>query len=255
MKRATKKNGNWHALFWPGLCALAALIVLCALGFWQLQRLAWKRDLVARVAERVQLSSTPPAPIESDWPKVSAERDEYRRVTVTGTFKHEREALAYDLLSDANGKFSGPGYWVLTPLETANGTMVIVNRGFVPLDRKNAATRREGQVMGTVTVTGLLRMPEDRSWFTPDDDPARGMWQERNPAAIAKAYGLTRTAPFFIDADANPNPGGLPQGGETRLVFPNRHLEYAVTWFGLAFALMAVFIAFARKQLRPRKRA
>ena len=94
-----------------------------------------------------------------------------------------------------------------------------------------------------MTVTGLLRMPEGRSWFTPADDPARGIWQERDPAAIAKAYGLARAAPFFIDADDAPNPGGLPQGGETTLVFPNRHLEYALTWFGLALALLAVFVA------------
>jgi surfeit locus 1 family protein len=255
MKRRGRKNKNWRALLWPGLFALAALIVLCGLGVWQLQRLAWKQELIARVEERVQKPLPVAAPSEREWQNVTAERDEYRRVTIAGTFRHDREALAYDLLSDAKGKFSGPGYWVLTPLETADGATVIVNRGFVPLERKDAATRREGQVSGAVTVTGLMRMPEGRSWFTPADDPAHGIWQERNPAAIARAYGLSRTAPFFVDADEKPNPGGLPQGGETRLAFPNRHLEYAVTWFGLAFALIAVFIAFARKQLRIRKRA
>lgn len=254
MRRTGKKNRNWYVLIWPGLAALAALIVLCGLGFWQLHRLAWKQDLIARVEMRSQISFAPPPPSENDWPNVTAERDEYRRVTVTGSFHHDREALAYDLLSDAKGKFSGPGYWVLTPLVTANGGTIFVNRGFVPLDRKDAATRREGQLTGMVTVTGLLRMPEGRAWFTPADDPARGLWQERNPAAIAKAYGLTRVAPFFVDASTS-GPGGLPQAGETRLVFSNRHLEYAVTWFGLALALIAVFIAFARKQMRSHKRA
>jgi surfeit locus 1 family protein len=253
MKRRKKKTKSWRTLLSPGLFALAALIVLCGLGCWQLQRLSWKQELIARVEERAQNFSTVPVPSEYDWRNVTAERDEYRRVTVTGTFRHDREALAYDLLSDAKGKFSGPGYWVLTPLETPDGATIIVNRGFVPLDRMDAGTRKEGQVAGTVTVTGLLRMPEDRFWFTPADDPTRRVWQERNPAAIAKAYGLTRTAPFFVDADAKPNPGGLPQGGETRLVFSNRHLEYAITWFGLAFALMAVFIAFSRKQLKTHK--
>lgn len=255
MKRRRKKTRNWRTLLWPGLFALAALIVLCELGFWQLQRLSWKQELIARVEERAQRSPPAPSPLEQDWPNVTVERDEYRRVTIVGTFRHDREALAYDLLSDAKGKFSGPGYWVLTPLETTDGATVIVNRGFVPLERKDVATRREGQMTGTVTVTGLMRMPEERSWFTPADDPTHGVWQERNPYSIARAYGLSRTAPFFIDADANPNPGGLPQGGETRLVFPNRHLEYAVTWFGLALALIAVFTAFARKQLRTRKHA
>jgi len=249
MKRSKKQLPKWRALIWPGLFVFAVLIAFIELGFWQLSRLAWKQDLIARAAERTQLSFASPAPAERDWPKVSAESDEYRRVRVAGTFRHDREALCYALLSDANGKFSGPGYWVMTPLEMADGTTVIVNRGFVPLDRKDAATRRDGQVSGLVTITGFLRLPEGRSWFTPADDPTRNTWQERDPAAIAKAYRLERVAPFFIDADLKPNPGGLPQGGETRLVFSNRHLEYAVTWFGLAFALTAVFIVFARNQL------
>jgi surfeit locus 1 family protein len=243
------RRARFRALIAPSLCALAGFVFLTSLGVWQLQRLAWKEALIARVASRMQMSFAPPAPAENGWPNVNAVEDEYRRVRVTGTFRHDREALVYALLSESKGKFSGPGYWVMTPIETAGGALVLVNRGFVPLDRKDAATRREGQVAGIVTVTGLLRLPEERSWFTPADDPARGIWQERDPAAIAKAYGLARAAPFFIDADASPNPGGLPQGGETKLVFPNRHLEYAITWFGLAFALLAVFVAFARKQL------
>jgi surfeit locus 1 family protein len=243
------RRARSRALIVPGLCALAILAVLILLGVWQLQRLAWKEALIARVAARMQMSFAPPAPAENQWTKVNAVDDEYRRVRVTGTFRHDREALVYALLSEPKGKFSGPGYWVLTPIKTAGGALLFVNRGFVPLDRKDPATRGKGQVAGVVTVTGLLRLPEGRSWFTPADDPARHLWQARDPAAIAKAYGLAHVAPFFIDADASPNPGGLPQGGETKLVFPNRHLEYAITWFGLAFALIAVFVVFARKQL------
>lgn len=254
MRRASPR-ARFRALILPGLCTLVALGVLCGLGVWQLQRLAWKEALIARVAARMQFSFVPWAPGEAEWPSVNAEQHEYLHVRITGIFRHDHEALCYELLSDARGKFSGPGYWVLTPLETAGGATFIVNRGFVPLDRKDAATRSEGQVTEKVTVIGFLRLSERRSWFTPADDPARGIWQERDPIAIAKAYSLARTAPFFIDADASANPGGLPQGGETKLVFPNRHLEYAVTWFGLALALIAVFSAFALKQLRHRGRA
>jgi surfeit locus 1 family protein len=139
---------------------------------------------------------------------------------------------------------------LLTPLELASGASVIVNRGFVPLDRKDAATRREGQVAGPVSVTGLLRMPEDTSYFTPANDPTRDAWYRRDPEEIARARGLARAAPFMIDADAAPNPGGLPQGGATRVQFTNNHLQYAITWFGLALALAGVFAAFAWQQLR-----
>jgi surfeit locus 1 family protein len=246
------RRARLRALIVPGLCALAGFVFLTSLGIWQLQRLAWKEALIARVALRMQMSFVPWPPAEAGWPNVNAEQHEYLHVRVTGTFRHDLEALCYELLSEARGKFSGPGYWVLTPLETAAGATFIVNRGFVPLDRKDAATRGEGQVAGKVTVIGYLRLPERRSWFTPADDPAHHLWQARDPAAIAKAYGLAHAAPFFVDADAAANPGGLPQGGETKLVFPNNHLGYAITWFGLALALIAVFAAFAWKQLAVR---
>jgi surfeit locus 1 family protein len=251
MRRAVK-GARWRALIVPGLFALLSFFFLCGLGVWQLHRLAWKEALIARVALQMQMSFVPWAPGEIEWPKINAEQYEYRHVRITGTFRHDLEALCYELLSDANGKFSGPGYWVLTPLEIAGGATFIINRGFVPLERKDPATRREGQLTGTVNVMGLLRLPERRSWFTPADDPAHHLWQVRDPAAIAQAYGLARASPFFIDADGTPNPGGLPEGGETKLVFPNRHLEYAITWFGLALTLVIVFIAFARKQLTSR---
>jgi surfeit locus 1 family protein len=171
-------------------------------------------------------------------------------VSAAGRFQHPREVLVHTVLSEPKGRFAGPGYWVLTPLELDDGAVVIVNRGFVPANRRDPATRADGQVAGRVSVTGLLRRPEPGNWFTPDNDPPRGQWYRRDPHAIAAAFGLARVAPFMIDADAAPNPGGLPQGGETRLSFPNNHLGYALTWFGLAAALAGVFGVFAWQQVR-----
>ena len=206
----------------PGALAASASPFSLGLGFWQLERLRLegRPDRARRGAD-----AEPPAvpiPAEADWPNVNAGRDEYRRVRASGRFQHAREALVYTLLSEPKGRFSGQGYWVLTPLELAGGAIVIVNRGFVPLERKDPATRREGQIEGPVSVTGLLRMPEVANWFTPANEPARGAWYRRDPAEIARHFGLARAAPFMIDADAAPIPGGLPQGGETRLVFPEQ---------------------------------
>jgi surfeit locus 1 family protein len=186
----------------------------------------------------------------ADLSALSPERDEYRPVQVRGTFRHDQEVQVYTLLSDQKGRFAGPGYWVLTPLVLADGGTVIVNRGFVPLERKDPATRPEGQIAGDVTVSGLARGPDQGNAFTPANDPAKAAWFTRDPAAIAAAFGLNRVAPMLIDADATPSPGGLPQGGETKLAFPNRHLEYALTWYGLAAALAAVFLAFAVGRMR-----
>jgi len=238
-----------RGLLLPGALAAAGLAILVGFGFWQLERRVWKEDLIARVEARTK---APAVPIlaEADWPNVSASRDEYRRVSVSGRFQHAREALVYTVLSEPKGRFSGQGYWVLTPLELGSGAIVIVNRGFVPLERKEPSSRREGQIEGPVTVTGLLRMPEIPNWFTPANEPARGAWYRRDPAEIARNFSLVRAAPFMIDADATPVPGGLPQGGETRLVFLNNHLGYALTWFGLVLALLGVFTVFARQRLR-----
>lgn len=244
-----------RTLLAPGLAALAALAVLLALGTWQLSRLAWKQGLIAQVEARATAAPVPLAG-RGAWAGMTPERDEYRRVTVTGTFRHEREAYLYHVAGDSRrreaGRPRGQGYFVMTPMTTADGSTVIVNRGFVPTERRDPATRPEGQVAGTVTVTGLVRFPEPRGAFAADDDGVRRIFYTRDLAKIAGVMGLSDAAPFSIDADATPVPGGLPQGGETLLTFPNRHLEYALTWYGLALTLIGVFVAFARQRLQRR---
>ena len=121
-----------RGLLLPGAFAAVGLTVLAGLGFWQLERLAWKEDLIARVEARTKVPVVP-IPAEADWSNVSSSRDEYRRVIANGRFQHAREALVYTVLSEPKGRFSGQGYWVLTPLKLPNGAILIVNRGFVPL--------------------------------------------------------------------------------------------------------------------------
>ena len=245
-----------HPLLLPGLATLAALAILVGLGTWQLSRLAWKNELIAQVAARSRAAPAP-LPPPASWPAMAAEQDEYRRVGVTGRFRHEAEAYLYFLAGDSKrpgeaGRAQGQGYLVITPLVMAGGETVLVNRGFVPTDRRDPASRAAGQVTGAVTVTGLIRFPEARGWFAAPDDTARRLFYTRDIDAMVAALGLdsSRTAPFLIDADAGETPGGLPQGGETRLVFPNRHLEYALTWYGLALTLVGVFVAFALQKRR-----
>nr|WP_281417863.1 SURF1 family protein [Ancylobacter dichloromethanicus] len=223
--------------------------MLVGLGVWQLERLAWKEQLIAQVEARVHQAPVE-LPPEANWGQIDFAKDEYRRVTAQGRFRHDLEVQVYALVDQEPDGFGGPGYWVVTPLGLGDGSFVLVNRGFVPLDRKAPATREEGQVEGLVTVTGLLRLPEEAALFTPANDAATDSWYVRDPEAIGSAKELVRVAPFLIDADAAPNPGGLPRGGLTRIAFPNRHLEYALTWFGLAASLLGVFAAYAWGRLR-----
>ncbi|GGF69538.1 SURF1-like protein [Azorhizobium oxalatiphilum] len=228
-----------------GLAAAGcAFLILVGLGIWQLERLAWKQELTAQVETRANaiVRALPPA---AAWGQLTRARSEYDHVAVTGTFDHAKETLVYTVLSDTKAPFKGQGYLVITPLMLPGGHAVLVNRGFVPADRRDPATRAAGQVAGVVSITGLLRFPEEASLFVPANDPAKNDWYRREPGEIAAARGLKGAAPFLIDADASRNPGGLPQGGETRVAFPNRHLEYALTWFGLAAALVGVVAAVA----------
>lgn len=203
------------------LCLLLAA-GFAALGIWQVERRAWKLDLIARVDARIH---APPValPRRSAWDQDLA----YTRVTATGTFRHDRETLVQAVTE------RGAGWWVMTPLDTSAGTL-IVNRGFVPADRRAPASRGAGQVAGPVTVTGLIRTTEPGGAFLRANDLAAGRWYSRDVVAIARARALAPVFPFFVDADATPNPGGYPVGGLTVVAFRNAHLMYALTWFGLA---------------------
>jgi surfeit locus 1 family protein len=224
------------------------VLALLALGTWQVERRAWKLDLIERVDQRVAATPiAPPGP--ADWPGISAAADEYRHVSVAGTFLNDRETQVFASTD------RGTGYWVVTPLRTADGTVVLVNRGFVPTDRRDPATRPAGQVAGPVTVTGLLRLTEPKGGFLRSNDPTAERWYSRDVAAIAAARGLAGTASYFIDADATPNPGGLPVGGLTVISFPNNHLVYAITWYGLAVLLGWAVLHIGRGEWRARHRA
>jgi surfeit locus 1 family protein len=206
--------------------ALVAFVGFAALGVWQLERRVWKLDLITRVEARVHAPpAAPPAPLA--WSRLDMRAEEYRRVRVTGTFNHDKETLVQALTE------RGAGFWVLTPLRTPRG-IVLVNRGFVPPERRNPAARPAGQIQGTATVTGLMRASEPNGGFLRANDLATDRWHSRDIAAIARARGLGSTAPFFVDADASPNPGGYPIGGLTVVHFRNTHLIYALTWFALA---------------------
>ena len=236
---------RWRGLISPGLATLGALAILIGLGVWQIHRLAWKEALIAAVNERV---GAPPVPLppETDWPALKPSDYEYRHVRAHGVYDVTRQALVFRALASSRGRYGGQGYLVMTPLRLADGAEVLVNRGFVPDTAKAAAATGGGEA----DVVGLMRSSEERTWFTPPDDPAREQWFTRDIAEIASALHIAKAAPFSIDADASADPAILPEGGETILEFPNNHLSYALTWFGLAAALIAVFAVFAAGRLR-----
>ncbi|WP_370434398.1 SURF1 family protein [Microvirga sp. TS319] len=245
---ATRPN-NARSLILPGIATLIALAILIGLGTWQLQRKAWKDGLLQQIEARAYGEPGSILP-ESDWAGWRADQDEFRKVRVTGTFLNDLETPVYGLAPGTRQGAPLQGYYIVTPLKLPTGAVVMVNRGIVPMELKDPATRPQGRPEGEVTVTGLVRAPEARNFFTPKDDPAKNTWFTRDPQAIAQARGLERVAPFLIDADATPNPGDWPRGGQTQLTLPNNHLQYALTWYGLALTLVGVFSAFTWKRIR-----
>lgn len=219
--------------------ALALVAAFIALGVWQVQRLAWKTELIAQVDSRIHAAPVP-APQPADWATITRENDQYRQVFVRGVYLHDRETLV-QAVTDL-----GAGFWVLTPMRTDKGFDVLVNRGFVPADRRKADTRAAGQLGGEQEVVGLLRITEPHGGFLRANDPAGDRWRSRDVEAIAAARGLADVAPYFIDAGARPNPGGWPRGGLTVVRFPNSHLAYALTWFGMAILTVVGWVILMR---------
>ncbi len=223
----------------PVLFTAPVVLICVALGVWQLQRLEWKRGLIAQREAALAAPATPPPQTLAD-----ARALELHRVVDQGVFLNDKE-----ILRNAIGPQGGAGFDVLTPLREAGGRIVFVNRGFVPTGLKDRAKRQAGDPGGTVRVAGLLRLPPDGkpNWFVPDNRPDLGSWFWVNLTAMSAADRLAGVAPFYIDADATPNPGGWPEGGVSLPALPNHHLQYAITWFSLAVAAAVIYFLSQRR--------
>ena len=216
---------------------LVAMAILLSLGTWQVQRLHWKESLIAEIAARRAAAPRPLAEIEAL--AKAGESVDYWPMTVTGTYRHEGERHFFTTAPSGQS-----GYDVLTPLALSDGRFVFVNRGFVPYEQKDPATRAQGQVEGLQTITGLARDPirEKPGAMVPENDLAKNIFYWKDFPVMAESAGLPveSVVPVIIDADAAPVPGGVPRGGATITEMPNNHLQYAVTWYGLALALAGV---------------
>jgi surfeit locus 1 family protein len=240
-KRASRRTSRrtWRSLVIP---ATIAFVVLIGLGTWQLQRKTWKEGLIAALS--AQLAAPPiPLPEASSWPNLDVGGLQYHRVSFTAQFDNAKEALVWAAPSAFRRDVSGPGYWIFTPAHLADGRVVIVNRGFVPEGRQDPKSRSQGQITGPVAILGALRWPDARHWFTPNDEPAQNLWFTADPAAIAAAKGLGPVAPFYVEQESPTPPGGLPQPGKLVVSLPDNHLQYALTWYGLALVLLVMFVS------------
>lgn len=245
------QRARWS--FWAFIGFMLVLMaILTTLGIWQVERLGEKEQLIANVASRMTLPPEALPPV-SEWSAFDADAWNYRPVTAAGTFRPEQTVLVFTSLADQRGKYSGPGYWVMTPLALAAGGTVFVNRGFIPQESAEAFATGGAVDPGLVSLEGIARATEEVNSFTPASDTAKRIEWVRNTARLAALAGPVPqpVAPIYIDLPAL-GEGTLPQGGETVVSFPNNHLGYAITWFGFATLVPFLLWFWARRQRAPR---
>jgi surfeit locus 1 family protein len=240
---AARRRGG---LLIPGVVTLAALLVLVGLGTWQLGRKAWKESLIATLDRR--LNDAPIAlPPSSEWAGMTPDNSEFTRVRVRAEFLKDSDALVYTSGSAIRDDVKGAGYFVFSPAHLPNGQQVVVNRGFVP-------SRTYPAESGPQDIIGSIRWPEAPSSFVSDHDAAGDIWMVRDPSAMAKVKTWGTVAPFYIEQEAPVPPGGLPHPAPLKVRLRNDHLQYAITWYGLAAVLVVMFAIWAGQRRREENR-
>lgn len=220
----------------PTLAVLAAFAVLAALGQWQLSRKVWKENLIDAMTQRLAAAPQELPPPEQ-WNTLTPDNAEFRRVKLRGEYLPVRDTYAYVAGSALRNDIKEPGYFVFRPLKLANGKVVTINRGYVPLEYM------EQTPAGVADVTGYIRFPEKAPLFVSESSSNGDTWFVRDPLAMAKARGWGEVAPFYIDQELPVPAGGMPRPSALAVTLRNDHLGYALTWFGLAAVLAGVFLA------------
>lgn len=223
---------------------LIVFAILCGLGVWQVERKAWKEGLIATLDARLNAApQSLPANVH-----LTQDADEFRRVALRVTFVPGQNALVFAAPSAFRPDIKGIGYWVLSPAHRDGGETVVVDRGFIPASQKDSIP---GAPAGAVDIVGVVRWPESAGMFTPAPDVAHGIWYARDPSAIAAAKGWGPVTPFSIEQES-PQLPGAPRVGKVVVNLPNNHLQYVITWFGLAAALLGVYAVWLAGRLRRR---
>ena len=221
----------------PSTAALAALVVLLGLGTWQLQRKAWKEVLIVTLDRR--LNDAPIAlPPPDEWTGMTPENSEFTRVRLRVEFFKAGDALVYTSGSAIRDDVKGAGSFVFSLARLPGGQQVVVNRGFVP-------SRAYPEAAGPQDIVGAVRWREPPSWFVSDHDAAGDIWMVRDPTGMAQFKGWGAVAPFYIEQEAPVPLGGLPHPAPLKVQFRNDHLQYAITWYGLAAVLVVMFAIWA----------
>ncbi|WP_430474146.1 SURF1 family protein [Thalassospira lucentensis] len=219
------------------ICAGLSLIILLGLGSWQVDRLFWKQDLIDQRQAQAEL---PPIAVPTDT--VLDPEIDFRAAYADGHYLNDQEKYLM-----ARTQRGNVGFQLITPLEQEDGRIILVNRGWVPSDYRDPATRPDSLIEGSVHVTGVLRLPREKHWAQPENDPLKNQWFYVDVDHMAEDSGAELASAYYLELDDTAVPGGLPIGGQAKVKLPNSHLEYAITWYSLALTLIVMFVLYHRR--------
>jgi cytochrome oxidase assembly protein ShyY1 len=236
-----------------GVFTLAMVAVFVGLGAWQLQRRGEKHALVAALTER--LAAVPRSlPLPAQWGALIPGRDEFRRVSLKATYVPGPDAMVYSSGSAVREDISGPGTWAFMPARLPTGETVVINAGFVQntMQDRSLQDRAVARLVTgePITLTGYIRFPETAGVLTPQENPGKRLWFSRDHLAMARVLSWGEVAPFYIDLEAPVPATGIPKPGPLEVHLKDDHLQYAITWFALAGAVVIAFGMWLRGQRR-----
>lgn len=227
----------------PTLITLVGVGMMFALGVWQLQRLEWKQNIISQVEEGMQ--EAPITHLFTDKDMQTAM--EFRRVKLAGMFSYNEAHITPRYF---RGKL---GYGVLTPFlfgsagNFSESTYILVDRGWIPAEEKSKfeALAKQAAAHEGVVIEGILRRPLGKGWFTPNNDPEKNLWFWMDMPALEKALGA-KLQPMIVQMVGEQKRDVYPIPSDGKIKLRNDHLGYAITWFLIAIAGVAIFLVYHR---------
>lgn len=234
---ATQASSQQNFPIIATICVFIAFVLLCSLGGWQVQRLAWKNDLLEQLERAYEINPLTTPVSYFDLESASSRGRDITRGYITGTFDYNAEMLVGPRTHKGLS-----GYHLITPMRLASGQYVLVNRGWVPTAKDTLDKRPESRIDGPVPMGGLFRKPDPATIFTPKNNPARGQWYSINIEEMAAHHRLERVAPLILYVEQiAPQPYNYPLPQQVNKRPNNNHLFYAIFWFGMAGLLLVFY--------------